>query len=161
MQLKRAFSDRYVHIIFFWLIGLFSGMYLAFGFRNVFLEHFSSDLLSQPSFTALFAGILLPIVLALIAGSGRFYFLLYILVSCKAFLYGFSLLAYGVVLGRSFGAISGLFLLSQNCCCILFLFLCFILIHTKTTKKLSCLFITANSCFVILDYFLTSFFYNT
>ena len=74
MQLKRAFSDRYVHIIFFWLIGLFSGMYLAFGFRNVFLEHFSSDLLSQPSFTALFAGILLPIVLALIAGSGRVFF---------------------------------------------------------------------------------------
>ena len=161
MQLKRTFSDRYVHIIFFWVIGLFLGMYLAFGFRGVLFDSFSSDLLSQPSLVALFAGMLLPVALVLIAGSLHLYFIIYILVFCKAFLYGFSLLVYGIVLGRSFGLISGMFLFSQNCCCILFLFLCFLLTSTKTTKKLSYLFIPANICFVIFDYYVTTFIYNT
>ncbi len=162
MQQKSTLSYRYVHIILLWMMGLLFGMYLSFGYKDILFEYFVADMLSKPSLIGLLVSTVLPLVFVLIAVRFYLYSFLYLLIFVKAFLYGFSLIAYCIAFGGGFVFLSGVLLFSQSCGCILFLFLSFLLIQriSASTKQLSCFFIPANLFLVVLDYFIISSVYT-
>ena len=147
MQFKAIRNQQYVHIIFFWVVGLILGMVFYYHFKEDFMRILLYS--STPiSFPALLLSSFLPLLLFVIFLRFRALFLCCFIILLKAFLYGFSFIQYA-------GVKPCLILFSQTNSCIL-LFLLFFLQKYKpelSRKSLYLVFLFSDLILIIFDYF--------
>lgn len=151
MQFFHSCNRRAVHIISVWIIGVFLGMLFLFCFQNDFVSILQQDPEPAVSFISLFLSSLLPLLLGYIFLRLHCYGAVYIIIFIKAFLYGFAALLFSL-----FKIGANIMLFSQATGCILMILFFFLDVCLKRfpVRKLLFIFLIADFCFVLVDYFL-------
>ncbi len=149
MQQVTIEHKRIVHIISLWLCFLFLGMMLFHCFRRDFYPIIYQDSFPSISFLSLVLSSVVPVALVVLFLHFSCFFPCYVIVSLKAFFYGFSLSVYG-------GAQAGFLLFSQSVSSILLLLLIFIWLYkpVHSVKNLLYIFLFVDLLFILLDFFL-------
>ena len=138
-----------VHIISLWVFFLFLGMTLFHCFRRDFYSIIHQDSFPSISFLGIVLSSFVPVALVVLFLHFSCFFPCCVIVSLKAFFYGFSLSVYG-------GAQAGLLLFSQSVSSILLLLMIFAWLYRSVhpVKNLLYIFLFVDSLFILLDFFL-------
>lgn len=143
--------NRFVHIIFIWFISILFGMLFVYHFRSDFLPFIQKNAFRPVSMFAVLIFSFVPLILSVLFIGFQRFFLLYLILSLKAFLYGFAFLFYALC-----GIRSGFLLFSQSISCILFVLFSFISLEPRklSFQNTAYIFLTANFILILIDYFI-------
>ena len=151
MQYTAVKTNRSVHIIFLWIIGLITGMLVFNHFKQPLTPMIQQIAFVPVSIFSLLLSSTLPLLLVLFLLKLRFVQAIYFIMITKAFLYGFSFLSFSFC-----GYKPSLLLFSQTTGCILLILLCFIFLpkQKRSINKVFPVFLLANLFLILLDYFI-------
>lgn len=151
MQYIAVRSNRSVHIIFLWIIGLIIGMLVFNHFKQPLTPMIQQVAFAPVSIFSLLLSSTLPLLLVLFLLKLRFVQAIYFIMVVKAFLYGFSLLSFS-----SCGYKTSLLLFSQTAGCILLILFCLIFMQRSklSLSKVFPVFLLTNLFLILLDRFI-------